>query len=109
MFDTSNELERRRTPRHPFGGVAEFAVAQSGEYFVGITAELGRHGCFIKTKAVLPPGTRIDLRITHEGREFCTLGMVAYSVPDRGLGISFGPSASATQTILSEWLQQSST
>jgi hypothetical protein len=89
--------------------VAEIAVPRSGEYFVGITSEIGRYGCFIRTKAVLSPATKIDLRITYDDREFCTLATVVYRIPDQGIGIAFNSMMPQAQSVLADWLKQLST
>jgi hypothetical protein len=86
--------------------VAELMAPQTGQYFLGIATELGRYGCFVRTKTVLTPGSALDLKITHDGQEFCALGTVVYCVPERGMGIAFGSSSPAAELILSGWLNQ---
>ena len=97
------ELERRRTPRHPFGGVAEVTALGSGKYFVALTKELGRFGCFVKTTTPCPAGESVTLRITHGGREFVVSGKVVY-VANEGMGIAFGPIPVGDQAVLEDWL-----
>ena len=62
--------ERRRVARGAFGGVAEITAAHPDTYIVASTAELSRLGCFVTTKASMPIGTTVGLKISYEGRVF---------------------------------------
>jgi hypothetical protein len=82
--------ERRRTPRYPFlGGVAEITNTPSGEYVVARTSELGRFGCFVKTKSLFSAGATVSLKITYDLNEFVAAGEVVYVLPNTGMGIAF--------------------
>jgi hypothetical protein len=99
------ESERRRVPRHAFGGVAEVSASEPSAYIVGKTTELSRLGCFVQTCQQLPVGTAITLKISYEGIEFDALGTIAYSLPQKGMGISFVPLTSVDEELLDEWLK----
>jgi hypothetical protein len=100
--------ERRRTTRYAFvGGAAEVTFAPSGQCLVARTSELGRFGCFVKTKTPFPTGATVSLRITYDLREFVAAGEVVYVLPDKGMGIAFGAIPPANQGILEYWLAQS--
>lgn len=100
--------QRRRTPRYAFvGGVAEVTATPSGQYLVASTWELGRFGCFLKTKAPLPAGETVRLRITYELKEFIAAGEVVYVLPAKGMGIAFRGIPSGNQSVLEGWLAQS--
>jgi hypothetical protein len=96
-------------PRFAFGGVAEIKVPDSSEFLVGVTSEIGLFGCFVRTNATIAPATKIDIRISHDDREFCTLATVAYHIPDRGIGIAFHSVAAQADNVLTDWLKQFST
>ena len=98
---------RRRTPRYPFGGVAEVTAAGSGRHLIALTGELGRFGCFVKTITPFPSGEEVSLKITHDGREFAASGEVVYALPTEGMGIAFGAiQASAYEAVLESWLAE---
>jgi hypothetical protein len=100
--------ERRRTPRHAFvGGVAELTATPSGQYLLASTWELGRFGCFVKTKAPFPAGATVSLRITYDLRKFVAVGEVVYILPDKGMGIAFGAIPPGNEAVLEDWLAQS--
>ena len=101
--NTASSPNQRRASRHPFGGVAEFVLPQSGECGVGMATELGRYGCFIRTEQLAAQGTKISIRITHEASEFAALGTVAYCLPGKGMGIAFGSFSPAAQVLLAAW------
>src|ERR1022692_2435666 len=101
-------LNSRRTPRYPFGGVAEVTAPTSGKYLIALTRELGRFGCFVKTTTPFPSGEEVSLRITHDGREVAVSGEVVYDLPTEGMGIAFSAiPASVYEAVLEDWLAQS--
>jgi hypothetical protein len=99
------EFERRRFPRHAFGGVAEVSSSEPSAYIVGKTTELARLGCFVQTCHALPVGTEVSLKISYEGIEFDAFGTIAYTLPGKGMGISFVPSTTIDEALLDEWLK----
>ena len=101
------QLDRRRTPRYPFGGVAEVTAPRSGKYLIALTRELGRFGCFVRTMTPIPAGEEVSLTITHHDREFTVSGEVAYVLPTEGMGIAFGAIPLSDQAVLEKWLADS--
>jgi len=98
------DTERRRTPRYPFGGVAEVTASGSGQYLIALTRELGRFGCFVSTNTPFPAGEKVTLKISHEGREFTVSGEVVYALASNGMGIAFGAIAPSQQAVLEDWV-----
>ena len=103
----SVDTERRRTPRYPFGAVAEVTASKSGKYLIALTGQLGRLGCFVKTATSFPAGEKVVLTTTHDAREFTVSGEVVYARPAEGMGIAFDAIAIDGQTVLEGWLAQS--
>jgi hypothetical protein len=99
--------ERRRTPRHTFGGVAEVTSAQSGKYLVAITAEISRLGCFVKAMTPFASGEAVNVKITYSGRAFSAPGRVIYVLPAKGMGITFGAIPADGQLVLDDWIAES--
>lgn len=106
-FFTPIQQERRRTPRHAFGGVAEVTATKSGKYLVAITAEISQLGCFVKTMTPFTSGEPIDITITYSGRAFTAPGIVIYGLPAKGMGINFGAISNNDQRVLEDWLAES--
>jgi hypothetical protein len=100
------QFERRRVSRHAFGGVAEMSASHSHSNIIGLTAEIGRFGCFVRTCASMPVGTKINLKINYEGNEVRTPGEVVYVLPEKGLGIKFAKVAAKDTALLEMWLRQ---
>src|ERR1700722_9333723 len=92
--------ERRRTPRHPFGGVAEVTAARSGKYLVAIAAEISRLGCFVKTMTPFASGEAVNVKITYSSRAFSAPGRVIYVLAAKGMGITFGAIPADDQLVL---------
>ena len=100
------QFERRRVPRHAFGGVTEMSTGLSHSNIIGLTAEIGRFGCFIRTCASIPVGTKISLKITYDGREATAPGEVVYVLSEEGVGIKFAEVAAKDAALLEVWLRQ---
>ena len=81
-------------------------ASESGRYLIALTRELGRFGCFVKTKTPFPAGEEVCLTITHHGREFAVFGEVVYALPYEGMGIGFGAIAVKDQAVLEDWLAE---
>ena len=104
---TEQQFERRLAARYSFGGVAEVTDADSGKHVVGVTRELGAHGCFVKTKNILPVSTDVMMKITYNNKTFAALGRVVHLLDEEGMGVKFETIAPADRAILTEWLAQS--
>ncbi|HUE84229.1 MAG TPA: PilZ domain-containing protein [Pyrinomonadaceae bacterium] len=100
MFDVLNEMsddfdstwdlsqeERRREERSRltidiyFDGTDANGIAS--------TRDIGPSGLYLNTKAVLPEGARLALRIPFGNRQFLVDATVVYSNPGRGVGLRF--------------------
>ncbi len=99
--------ERRRSPRHTFGGVAEVTSAESGKYLVAITSEIGGLGCFVKTMSPFTSGAAVTVKITYDGQAFSAAGKVVYVLPAKGMGINFSAIAADDQLVLDDWIAES--
>jgi hypothetical protein len=69
-----------------------------------ITRDLGAGGCFVKTAAPLPKGSRIRVRIEHAGAEFTAMGRVTDNVCAEGMGVEFTEMEPQDRAILEKWL-----
>lgn len=103
---TSRGTKRRRLPRYAFGGVAEISSIHSNDHIIASTTELSRFGCFVRTGASLPTGMQVNLKISHDGREFTAHGKVVYVLAERGLGITFEVIEPKDEALLETWLRQ---
>jgi hypothetical protein len=100
------QFDRRRAPRHAFGGVAEMSAGRSTSNIIGPTAEIGRFGCFVRTCASVAVGTKVSLKINYGGSEFASPGEVVYVLSEKGVGIQFAEVAAKDEALLEEWLRQ---
>jgi hypothetical protein len=85
----SKTLDRNLGHSAPRGAVAEIFVDQPVAHVVGMLANVGRLGCFVRTRAAIPDGAKVRLKVSHEEGEFETSGEVTYLVPERGVVIKF--------------------
>jgi hypothetical protein len=99
-------FERRRAPRCAFGGVVEMSFNQSDSYFMGLTAEISRSGCFVLTSASVPVGTNVSLEINYGGSKFTARSEVVCALPEIGVGIKFTEIAAKDAVLLESWLRQ---
>jgi hypothetical protein len=94
----------RSSDRYSFAATAEVKELESWKEQVLITHDLSAGGCFIKTAAPLPKGTRIRVRIEHSRAEFTAIGRVTDNVTAEGMGIEFLEMEPSDRAILKKWL-----
>ena len=94
----------RRADRYSFHATAEVRDLGSRNEHVAITRDLSAGGCFVKTAAPLPKGTRIRVRIEHAGAEFTAVGRVTDNVSAIGMGVEFVEVEPKDRAILEKWL-----
>jgi PilZ domain len=61
-------------------------------------------GCFVETVTAFPKGTKVAVKISHDGANFTAIGKVAYSLPKSGMGITFITIEPKSQELLDQWL-----
>src|SRR2546427_11226663 len=94
----------RRFERYSLGATAEVKELGSWKEQVLITRDLSAGGCFVKSTAPLPEGTRIRVRIDHAGDKFTALGRVTHNVTAEGMGVAFVQVEAKDRAILEKWL-----
>jgi len=104
--DTSRIMieERRMDPRFPFTATAEVVDLKSRTRMNARTSDLSRHGCYVDTQSPFPLHTKVRIRITSAKKSFNTQATVVYSLPNMGMGLSFGTPEADQQQILTEWI-----
>lgn len=96
----------RRSDRYSFNATAEVRDLGSRNEQVAITRDLSAGGCFVKTAAPLPKGTRIRVRVEHAGTEFTAIGRVTDNVSAIGMGVEFVEVEPKDRAILEKWLPE---
>jgi PilZ domain len=96
--------ERRRTPRYPFIATAE-VVDQSSQVSVATrVTELSLHGCYLDMPNPLPTDTQIKIKIYCEGKFFESSGVIVYTQPNLGVGVTFREVRPQFLNVLKQWL-----
>ena len=96
--------ERRRTPRYPFIATAE-VVDQSSQASISTrVTELSLHGCYLDMPNPLPTETQIKIKIYCEGKFFESSGVIVYSQPNLGVGVTFREVRPQFLSVLKQWL-----
>jgi PilZ domain len=96
--------ERRRTPRYPFIATAEVIDAASQAGTTTQLSELSLYGCYVDMPNPLPVDAQIKIKIYSEGKFFEASGVVIYSLPNTGVGITFREVRPQFLTVLKQWL-----
>lgn len=96
--------EIHRATRFPFAANIELTDVRSERVVAGRTSDLSVFGCYVRTTTPFPQGTKVTLRIAHEGGNFTAFGKVVYVKPNAGMGITFSNIEPAHQTILEKWI-----
>ncbi|MFZ0336230.1 MAG: PilZ domain-containing protein [Candidatus Acidiferrales bacterium] len=98
------DIEHRREPRHPFFASVELLESKLDTRIEARTGDLSLHGCYVDTMNPFPSGSKVRVTITHMEERFTTLGNVAHSKPNVGMGISFTDIDPQQRPILMKWL-----
>jgi hypothetical protein len=98
----------RQFDRYSFVATAEVKELGSRTEQVLITRDLSAGGCFVKTTAPLPKGSRMRVRIEHAQAEFTAIARVTDNVTAEGMGIEFIEMEPRDRAILEKWLGEKS-
>ncbi len=96
--------ERRRAPRYPFIATAEVTDTSSQASTTAQVSELSLYGCYLQMPNALPKDAQIKIKIYSEGKFFESSGVIAYSQPGVGVGITFREVRPQLLTVLKQWL-----
>jgi PilZ domain len=97
---------QRRTPRFPFSAAAEITRLDTGATESTQVNELSLYGCYLDTKAPLPRGSKVNIKIHSGGQFFETPASVVYSQPTLGMGLAFRDVKPVFLAVLQKWLRQ---
>lgn len=97
------EPERRQSLRYPFTASAEVLNPETSDELYLVSGDLSRFGCFLQTERPFARGTRIWIRIEHDGLTFEAWGRVAYILPG-GMGVVFTTIEHEDELVLEMWL-----
>jgi hypothetical protein len=98
--------ERRVSPRYAFTATAEVVDMKSRTRMNTRISDLGMEGCYVDSNAPFPVKTAVRIRISASKKTFETLGFVAYSLPNMGMGISFAHPEPLQHIILKQWIDE---
>jgi hypothetical protein len=96
--------ERRRALRFPFAAEAEVSLEGSEQKMPARVTEIGPQGCYLQMGKPLEPGSAIFVKFFAEAKFFETKANVAYSQPNRGMGVSFRDMKPYFVDVLRKWL-----
>ena len=96
--------ERRRTPRYPFIATAEVIEDISHTSTSTSVSELSLYGCYLDMPNPLPKDAQIKVKIYSEGKFFEASGVVVYSQPNLGVGVTFREVRPQFLSVLKQWL-----
>ncbi len=98
--------ERRRVPRYSLIATAEIIEPSSGVHLSGRVSEIGHSGCYFDVLNVLPPKTRLRIRISRDQGSFVSEAQVIYAQEGMGMGLVFVNTAPDQIAILDSWLAE---
>ena len=98
--------ESRRTLRYPFVANGQVIEEKSKAHLTVRVTELSLYGCYFDTLNPLPVGTPILVKIVTGLEFFEAQGIVRYSQPHRGMGVTFERVHPYFLTVLQGWLKE---
>jgi hypothetical protein len=93
-------------PRYTFVAAAELTDSASATKLSGRVAEISRKGCYVDILNVLPVGTLLAVRVSHEQGTFVTKGKIIYVQERIGMGLEFLDTPKDQLQILNSWLAE---
>ncbi len=97
--------DQRDCERSPFiADIEFFDIDRGGTVLVGRTSDLSCGGCYVDCLCPVPLDAQFRVRIAHDGQTIEAVGLVVYSQPGSGVGISFTYMAPLHRGILDGWL-----
>jgi PilZ domain len=96
--------DRRRGLRFPFTAEAEVSLEGSDQRLPARVTEIGPQGCYLQMGNPFDPGSAIFVKFFAESKFFETKASVAYSQPNRGMGVSFRDMKPYFVDVLRKWL-----
>ena len=100
----SISLTPHRQQRFPFVAGIQIIALDTQAHVAAHTENLNISGCFVETTNPFTGGTRVRLRISHDGMVFAAQGAVAYSLSGKGMGITFTFIEPSSVDVLDGWL-----
>ena len=100
------QAERPRARRYPFAASMEMIDVESETPSNAQTCDLSLFGCAVRTPKPLAPGTRVRIRIVHNGASFVALGKVAYAGKGRRMGVLFAKIEPNQHSVLEKWIAE---
>ena len=83
----SEPRDHRYAPRYSFAADAEIVDLKSGARLSGTTSDVSLDGCFVCTRELLEPGTRVRLTLKHKNQNVTMLAIVRVLKPKLGMGL----------------------
>lgn len=99
-------IEQHRAQRFPFVAGIHLTSLDAEDHIAAHTEDLSLFGCFVETTTPFGEGTKVALRISHDGSIFVAEGRVIYSRSGAGMGIRFATIESSNASILDSWLSE---
>ena len=100
------QTHQPRARRYPFVATAEITDVDSSARFHGEIVDLSLFGCQVRTDQVWAAGTKVRIRIAHNGGTFAALAAVANVRREAGMGIIFKRIEPKEQALLDRWIAE---
>jgi hypothetical protein len=97
-------VKQPRAKRYTFIASIELMQVDSDLQLKEKTTDISLFGCHVATARPWPSGTKIRIRISHNGSSFAAVGTVAHVQAGAGMGIVFTRIGPNEQTILDGWI-----
>ena len=97
---------QRSVLRCPLVASAEVTDLHSGTRLSVRISELGVGGCYVDALTPFPEGTVVKLRIVRDQGAFESIGKVAYTHANFGMGVAFTNVLPDQRSILEAWIAE---
>jgi hypothetical protein len=100
------QTQQPRARRYPFVATAEITDLETSAQLREEVSDLSLFGCYVNTTNIWAPGTKVRIRIAHNGGTFAALATVANVRRETGMGIVFKKIEPKEQALLDRWIAE---
>jgi hypothetical protein len=100
------QTQQPRARRYHFVATAEITDLDTSAQLHEAVSDLSLFGCYVHSTQAWAAGTKVRVRIAHNGGTFAALAVVANVRRETGMGIVFKKIEPKEQTILDRWIAE---
>ncbi len=96
--------KRRAHPRFAVSANAEAVELQSDARIRGRVSDISAGGCYLEVMSTFPVGSKVNLRISTDEKDFTAVAQVLFATEGIGMGLAFSEIDPGQRLVLDSWI-----